>query len=436
MFRTTKNTGYIKNSKVKMNRIKILHNHFLQELEKSNANKTPDAPVAVVIKAGHDWNGMFSAAPAQSLILQIAQTHRIAMKTIEDARQFGQAIREGCSKLGKDASLVLVMAHGYPDRLQFGREVPWYKFWRVSFYQKKYMLPEDFTRLSPVAKIVLFSCNSGLGMAQSLSNISNRTVHAPLGDLWDTKTCLQNWPDQEIKLVTYNEKNEQHMWAFTPNKSPTLVSSAGIFSTENKESFSSMTDHIKNAASKGDANAQWKLGMLHLLGIGTCCKSEKEATHWLWLAAKQGVPQAQFEFGNMTLIGRGDLKQSDRQAGQWFFRSASQEFPPALFQMGVAYLNGQYGFAQSDEKAVKFFTLAAKKGVPQALFNLAVLYEHGKGVKRSLNYAKRLYKIAEGLGITGSKERLANLINHPSDNWAILWIKLHALVNFLTRLAH
>lgn len=384
--------------------------NFLVKLEESNANKNADAPVSLVIKAKYDLNGIFSAAPAQSCLLQIAKTYQVAIKTIEDAREFGQAIRDAHIHLGKKISFLVVMAHGYSDQLQFGDKISWYQFWRKPFYQKNCILEKDFSLLTPDARIFLYSCNSGLGIAQAISNVSKKIVYAPIGDVWDTKTCLQNCTNQEIKPVSYNEKNEQHVWEFTPYKTSIPTCLTQISSIENQESFSHLTDYLKEAASQGDANAQWKLGMLYLLGIGTCQKSEKNAVYWLNLAAEKGIPQAQFELGSLYLSGQGEQQKSIEEASKWFSLSADQGCPQALFQMGIVYLNGTCSFKQSDELAAKFFMLAAVKGISQALFNLGVLYEHGRGVQRSLSYAKHLYEIADGLGISEAKTRLDALL--------------------------
>ena len=41
---------------------------------------------------------------------------------------------------------------------------------------------------------------------------------------------------------------------------------------------------------------------------------------------------------------------------------------------------------------------------------MGVLYEHGRGVRRSLSYAKHIYEITDGLGISEAKARLDNLL--------------------------
>jgi len=395
-----------------VNRVETGHNRFWQKLEQLNGTKKTDAPIAIVIKAENDYNGMLSAAPSESLLLQIAKTHRLAIKTIKDARQFGAAI----SSLGTNTSLLVVMAHGYSDRIQFGCNTFWSRWLKTPFYCKKHIEKRDFASLKPDAKIILYACATGQGIAQDIANLSNRIVYAPTGSLVDTKTCLQNGSDSNLKIVSYDENNEQHMRIFYPNSPSALVATDQVFSDENKGSLLEMSAYLEEEALEGNGNAQWKLGIFYLFGIGNCQKSAQKGVHWLSLAAAQGEIQAQFELGNLYLLGAEGIEKSEQKGGEWIALAAKQEHPAALFQMGVFSLNGEYGFQRSDEKAANFFKSALRKGVPQALFNLGILYEFGRGVPRSASYANHLYKIADGLAIPGAKERLVALshqMNRP-----------------------
>jgi TPR repeat protein len=91
-------------------------------------------------------------------------------------------------------------------------------------------------------------------------------------------------------------------------------------------------------------------------------------------------------------------------------RAASQRFPSALLQMGLFFMNGWCGFQQSDEKAIACFRLAEKVRQPQAIFYLGNMYEQGRGVFRSLKIAKQKYIIAEQLGVSEAKDRLARIL--------------------------
>lgn len=395
-----------------MNKIDLLMPNYIRaELNKYNAKKNNDSPVAVVMQGKYDATNALGSA-THSLLLQIAKTHNIAIKIIDDAACFGQSIHEACLHFNKKASLLVILSHGRSDWLKFGEDAPWYKLrWtKKNLYEKEDIAQKDFSCLSLDAKIFLLSCSSGQGLAQAISNASKRIVFAPMGFIYDTGTCLQNWPNPEVQVLSYNENHEQHIGMFTPNQSSAFISSLDIFSVENKASFSAMADYLRKRAEKGDADSQLKLGNFYLCGKGNCERSEEEAAYWISLAAEKGLPRAQYVMGFFHLSGQGGIEKSIDKAIEWFQRSAKQEFPPALFQIGAYFYNGQYGFVQSDEEAYKMFFLAAKKGMPQANYYLGFMHEHGRGVWRSLKCAKNHYKVAKELGVLEAKFRLANLL--------------------------
>jgi len=385
---------------------------FSEELKQHNSEKGPNSQCVVVLLGQYDE---FSAMGVgiQSLILQIAKTHCVAMRMIGDASNFGKSIRDACSSLGRKASMLIVISHGRSDCLRLEEDVPWYQLgWmRRPLYTKENICPEDFSMISLNGKIILLSCMSGKEIAQNISDASRRVVFAPMGFITDVGICLQKGSDKEITLLSYNEKNEQNMEIFTPGRSSsTLSSTADMLSDENKESFVALADYLRKKAEEGNTDAQLKLGGFYLCGKGGCAKSERDAIKWTSLAASHGNARAQYVMGCCYLSGQLGVEKSERQAIEWFQRSASQEFAPALFQMGVFYYNGRCGFAQSDAEAFNFFVLAAKNKMPQADYYLGIMFEYGRGTYRSLKHAKEHYKLAEENEISEAKFRLANLL--------------------------
>ncbi len=57
-------------------------------------------------------------------------------------------------------------------------------------------------------------------------------------------------------------------------------------------------------AEKGDAAAQWPLGMLYRFGLGVP-RNYAEAVKWYRLAAEQGFDAAQHDLGDMYYLGWG-----------------------------------------------------------------------------------------------------------------------------------
>jgi hypothetical protein len=79
----------------------------------------------------------------------------------------------------------------------------------------------------------------------------------------------------------------------------------------------------QKAAERGNANAQFVLGMMYRDGRGVL-KDDVKAMQWIKKAAEQGYAEAQFRLGIAYLLGQGVAH--DRQAGCDMLRaSAGQE---------------------------------------------------------------------------------------------------------------
>jgi len=76
-------------------------------------------------------------------------------------------------------------------------------------------------------------------------------------------------------------------------------------------------------AEKGNALAQYKVAMMHKMGLGVP-KSEKEARKWSKLAAKQGSPEAQQLLGSLYYKASGEESPDTLRAYVWYEMSAEQ----------------------------------------------------------------------------------------------------------------
>jgi hypothetical protein len=74
-------------------------------------------------------------------------------------------------------------------------------------------------------------------------------------------------------------------------------------------------------AEKGDLDAQYKLGLLHLTGKGAL-QDFGEAAKWLRLSADQGHPQAQYQLGLVYRVGHG-VPIDQGQAYKWLNLAAA-----------------------------------------------------------------------------------------------------------------
>jgi TPR repeat protein len=88
---------------------------------------------------------------------------------------------------------------------------------------------------------------------------------------------------------------------------------------------------------------------------------------WYRKAADKGDAKAQFNIGLMYANGDG-VPQDDTQAVTWFRNAAGQGDAAAQLNLGVAYAQGQ-GVPQEYVSAHMWFSLAAAQGAQDAVKN-------------------------------------------------------------------
>jgi S1-C subfamily serine protease len=143
----------------------------------------------------------------------------------------------------------------------------------------------------------------------------------------------------------------------------------------------------REAAERGDADAQLKLGLLYSGAIGIW-RDYVQAAYWIRKAAEQGNAEAQLTLGGLYEMGQG-VDQNRGQAAAWLRKAAEQgnagtfprNFPLALLQyhLGVIYGTGE-GVSQDKSEAAKWFRKAAEQGQPSAQLSLGTAYMNGAGV--------------------------------------------------------
>jgi TonB family protein len=154
-----------------------------------------------------------------------------------------------------------------------------------------------------------------------------------------------------------------------------------------------MLKQVRKSAKKGDATAQYQLGLAYLLG-NQISQNPKDAVKWLLKSAEQGYVPAQFRLG--LLYFQGDrISQDYVQAANWLRKAAEQEYTQAQFYLGLLYLQGN-GVSQDYAEAAKYLRNPAEQGNPLAQFHLGLLYSQGNGVTQDYTEAaKWLFKSAE-----------------------------------------
>jgi len=159
-------------------------------------------------------------------------------------------------------------------------------------------------------------------------------------------------------------------------------------------------------AERGDADAQFELGLRYLTGEGMK-KDEKIGLQWMEKAANQKHLRAQFVMGSLHEDGLG-VKKDDTKAVEWYRKAAENGFAPAQFAVAMAYDLGR-GIKQDAVQAGEWLAKAAEQNHPQAQTALAAKYERGVGVDKNASKAALLYLRAAQQDFVQAMSRLANL---------------------------
>lgn len=163
---------------------------------------------------------------------------------------------------------------------------------------------------------------------------------------------------------------------------------------------------LETWADRGDADAQFELGLRLLTGEGVK-KDEKKGKEWMEKAANQKHLRAQFVMGSLYEDGVGIAK-NDAKAVEWYRKAAENGFAPAQFATAMAYDLGR-GIKQDAVKATEWLEKAAEQNHPQAQTALASKYERGVGAAKNPSKAALLYLRAAQQDFVQAMSRLANL---------------------------
>ena len=142
-------------------------------------------------------------------------------------------------------------------------------------------------------------------------------------------------------------------------------------------------------AQRGDANAQFNIGLLYANGKGVA-RDARQAVEWYRKAAIQGVPAAEYNLGVMYANGDG-VKRDVHEAVKWLQQAADHGI-----SLGRDQLADLYGgtVIQNYDRSLAIHKQEAASGDPTAQFDLALMYDLGRGVPRDYAQAMNWYRKA------------------------------------------
>lgn len=166
-------------------------------------------------------------------------------------------------------------------------------------------------------------------------------------------------------------------------------------------------DRVTKLANAGNPVALTILGLRAVDGANGTPVNLPDAVKFLAQAAEKGQAVAQYRLGTLYERGQG-VAVDGVKAVHWYGLAAAQGNRKAMHNLAVAYASGTGGKKNMAE-AARWFAKAASLGLSDSQFNLAVLYERGDGVPQSLVDAYKWYSIAAAAGDAESKARMGVL---------------------------
>lgn len=158
-----------------------------------------------------------------------------------------------------------------------------------------------------------------------------------------------------------------------------------------KQDFKNAIPLLRQAAEKGNAEAQYNFGVSYQQGIEVP-QNDSIANTWFAKAAGQGWKDAQFKLAYSYATGRG-IPQEDKQAFYWSIKCAEQQDVECMFNVISCYMVGRGTLKNLDSMLVWATRLALLKTtenlgisgqITSARANLATMYRDGQYVPKDL----------------------------------------------------
>jgi len=160
-------------------------------------------------------------------------------------------------------------------------------------------------------------------------------------------------------------------------------------------------------ANKGNAEAQYHVGMMHNNGIGTQ-KDPKQAFEWFQKSTASGDPLGAYKLGCYYAGQFAGVVPSDpNEALKYKLISAKAGY--ALAQNDVAILYNKQG---NSEEALKWWKMAGDQGDPAALFSLSMSYSAGKAVPKDLSLSYAYFKLSN-VAPKKNVNEMASMLSKP-----------------------
>ncbi|WP_455203489.1 tetratricopeptide repeat protein [Kaarinaea lacus] len=193
-------------------------------------------------------------------------------------------------------------------------------------------------------------------------------------------------------------------------KPGTVKSEVPDFLKENPQKLAVTLDNlpvIQKFAKDGNADAQYQLARLYELG-DKVEHSDEEAFKWYLAAAEQGQKDAQYRLGLAYLYGIG-TPASLASAGTYLNKAALQKQPAATLLLSHISSRKNGTIDKPHSVMLTWYLEQSLSGDGNAMMGLGHMYETGWGIAQDINAAKRWYAKARAAGTKGAARRLRQM---------------------------
>jgi localization factor PodJL len=222
--------------------------------------------------------------------------------------------------------------------------------------------------------------------------------------LTDKLAEVENNASDDVSSITPTKPDQSQAPSQDINQTLTRPAAAAVKTATAQNAPTVSGDRVTQLANAGNPVALTILGLKALDGATA---NLPDAVRFLTQAAEKGHAVAQYRLGTLYERGQGVTADSAK-AMHWYQLAATQGNRKAMHNLAVAYASGPSAKRNMTE-AARWFTKAAGLGLSDSQFNLAVLYERGEGVPQNLTDAYKWYAIAASSGDAEAKARMSVL---------------------------
>lgn len=160
-------------------------------------------------------------------------------------------------------------------------------------------------------------------------------------------------------------------------------------------------------ANKGNAEAQYHVGMMHNNGIGTP-QDPKQAFEWFQKSTAANDPLGAYKLGCYYDGQFAGVVTTDASEALKY-KLVAAEAGYALAQHDVALMYFKQG---NPEEALKWWKMAGDQGDERSLYRLSMAYSAGKGAPRDLSLSYAYFKLSK-MAPRKNVNEMASMLSKP-----------------------